>query len=98
MERSMAVHRSFLVILAETISKFDRVSGSPVWALAQLRRDKDVVRREIQHLLDRYAAKHGIPREEARRLARGYIAYLAGDLFVQREEELDREIESLPAH
>jgi hypothetical protein len=98
----MSVHRSFLVILAETISKFDRMSASPMGALLQLRRDKDVVRREIQNLLDRYAAKHGIPRDEARRLARGYIEDLVGDLFVDREEELDREldreIEATPTH
>lgn len=94
----MSANRSFLVILAETISKFDRMSSSPLGALAQLRRDKDVVRREIQHLLDRYAAKHGIPASEARRLARGYIEDLLGDLFVEREEQLDREIEAMPTH
>ena len=94
----MSVHRNFLVSLAETISNFDRMSANPMTALAQLRRDKDVVRGEIQRLLDRYAARHGIPADEARRLARGYIEEMLGDLFVDREEELDRAIESMPAH
>ncbi|MCW5736386.1 MAG: hypothetical protein KIS73_19820 [Enhydrobacter sp.] len=94
----MSVQRSFLVMLADTISNFDRVSASPVTALAQLRRDKDVVRGEIHRLLDRYATRHGIPPEEARRLARSYIEDLLGDLFVDREEELDRAIDSMPAH
>jgi hypothetical protein len=94
----MSVHRRFLSILAETISKFETMSVSPVGALAQLQRDKDVVRREIQDLLDWYAAKHGIPPSEARHLYRGYIEVLVGDLFVDREEELDRKIEAMPSH
>lgn len=89
----MSVHRRFLSILAETISKFERMSVSPAGALAQLQRDKHVVRCEIRDLLDHYATKHGIGHDEARRLYCGYIEVLVGDLFVDREEELDREIE-----
>ena len=94
----MSIHRRFLSILAETISKFETMSISPVGALAQLQRDKHVVRREIQDLLDWYAAKHGIAPSEARQLYRGYIEVLIGDLFIDREEELDRRIGAMRGH
>ena len=92
----MSVHRRFVSILAEAVSKFDMMSASPIGALAELQRDKHAVRREIQDVLDRYAAKHGISQDEAHRLSHGYVEDLVSDLFVDREEELDREIDEVP--
>jgi hypothetical protein len=85
----MSVHRRFLSILAEAVSKFDTIPAGPVEMLAELQRDKDAVRSEILHMLDRYAAKHYIPSddEERRRLC-GYVEALVGELFFGIEEEL----------
>jgi hypothetical protein len=85
----MSVHRRCLSILAEAVLSSD----DPAAGLAQLRRDKDAVRREIQKVLDRYAAKHGIALEDVHRLSEGYIEDLVADVFVDREEALDIEIE-----
>lgn len=93
----MSLHRRFLSILAEAVSKLEPMSAGPAGALAELQRDKQAVRREIHGVLDRYAAKHGIAPDEARRLSHGYVADMVADLFVEREEELDREIEDPPS-
>ena len=83
----MSVHRRFLSILAEAVSKFDTIPAGPVEMLAELQRDKDAVRSEILHMLDRYAAKHCIPSddEERRRLC-GYVEALVGELFFGMDE------------
>jgi hypothetical protein len=83
----MSVHRRFLSILAEAVSKFDTIPAGPVEMLAERQRDKDAVRCEILHMLDRYAAKHCIPSddEERRRLC-GYVEALVGELFFGMDE------------
>lgn len=92
----MSVHRRFLSILAEVVSKFEMMPPGPTVMLTELRRDKNAARREIQDVLDRYAAKHDIAPDEARRVSRGYVDAVVDSLFLDREAELDREIERAP--
>jgi len=91
----MSLNRRFTSILVEAVSQLDAMSSGPAGALTELQRDKDTVRCEIQKVLDRYAVKHGIPPDEARRLSHGYIDDLVGDLFVDREEDLERAVEEV---
>src|SRR5215218_3324098 len=86
----MSVHRRFLSILAEAVSKFDPMPAGPAEMLAELQRDKDAARSEILHMLDRYAAKHDMATyDEVRRLLINYVDALVGELFLDMEEELD---------
>ncbi len=92
----MSVHRRFLSILAGVVSKFEMMPPGPTVLLTELRRDKDAARREIQEVLDRYAGKHDIAPDEARRVSQAYVDAVVDSLFLDREAELDREIERAP--
>ncbi|MCW5736385.1 MAG: hypothetical protein KIS73_19815 [Enhydrobacter sp.] len=50
--------------------------------LAKQPRDRDAVRDEIEDVLRRHAAKHGIGAEEVRRLSRAHVDGIVRTLFV----------------
>ena len=81
----MSANSQFLSILAEAVSKLE--------ALAQLRRDKDAVRHELEEVLRRYAGKYGVTPDEVRRLSYGYVEDIVDDLFDDSEERLDRDFQ-----
>jgi len=90
-ETDMDMQHSVLGPLVDWARSFSR--GDPGDALEQLARDRSDAKAEICAIMERLAGKHGIPLQHVEPETLGFVDEALAILTLDREDELQAEIE-----